>query len=474
MLATGWTTTLRDLLGAPVERVAAEDIVRLVEQEVRETDELDFKATLYAKTDDGKEELCKDIAGLRNHRGGALLLGVGDKNAVANGCPEVALSDGEERRMRQIVASGTAPHAAFEIRAIKGKKPGKGFYLLIAEPSLDRPHAVLVGEGLRYPRRDGTTTRYLTEPEVADAYRDRFRGATHQIERLGQITDETITRLDREDPFAWLVVSIVPGTAGDLAISFSGRNEIERWAREEHHVHDIVDGFFEEMAPVAGVSVERYVLTSPGDNRRPTLKYPYAVCFTDGAASAAVQIRTGISHVDTRVVLAPHLVCAAATALRLTARHAVRAGARGDAVVTTRLLAPDVRLGWDHSGLTEMYENSRTIKEARSYLTLPLDSLAGDDYQAVLAATRLTLTDIFNGFGLAEVPQITGDGTVRTRVFPEWLPGLRVGGAARRRNVRRVRPGTDASRRGLRSTRLASRSWRSPSDTTRRPASLSP
>jgi hypothetical protein len=110
------------------------------------------------------------------------------------------------------------------------------------------------------------------------------------------------------------------------------------------------------------------------------LKYPYAVCFTDGAASAAVQIRTGVSHVDTRVVLAPHLVCASATALRLAGRPAMRAGARGDAVATARLLAPDVRLGWDHSGLTEMYENSGVIKEARSYLTLPLESLGGSDY----------------------------------------------------------------------------------------------
>jgi hypothetical protein len=263
MLASGWTSTLRDLLGAPLEDLSAEDIPRLVEQQVRETDELDFKATLYPKSDDGKEELCKDIAGLRNHRGGALLLGVGDRDAVATGCPEVALSDAEERRMRQIVASGTAPHAAFEVLTINGATVGKGFYLLIAEPSPNRPHAVLAGESLRYPRRDGTTTRYLTEPEVADMYRDRFRGATEQIERLGQITDETIARLNREEPFVWLVVSIVPGTPGNLPISFAGRNEIEHWARKEHHVHDVVDGFFEEMPPAAGVSVERYTSLPP-------------------------------------------------------------------------------------------------------------------------------------------------------------------------------------------------------------------
>lgn len=87
---------------------------------MRETAELEFKATLDGKTPGGKIELCKDIAGIRNHRGGVIVLGIGEKDAVANGYPEVALSDAEERRMRQIVASGTAPHAAVEIRAVPG------------------------------------------------------------------------------------------------------------------------------------------------------------------------------------------------------------------------------------------------------------------------------------------------------------------------------------------------------------------
>jgi len=92
------TSTLMDLLGAPVAEVTAQEIKALVDGQVKETDELDFKATLYGRDDDAKVELCKDVAALRNQRGGAILLGVGDKDAVANGCPEVDLSDAEERR----------------------------------------------------------------------------------------------------------------------------------------------------------------------------------------------------------------------------------------------------------------------------------------------------------------------------------------------------------------------------------------
>lgn len=373
---------------------------------------------MYGKEDRDKVELCKDIAGLRNHRGGVIVLGVGEKSAVANGCPEVPLSDAEERRMRSIVASGTAPHAAFEIRSVEGETPGKGFYLLIAEASPARPHAVLVEEGLRYPRRDGTTTRYLSETEVADMYRDRFRGEKQQVDRLEQITEETIAHLDKsDDQRAWLALSLVPNSPGNMAISFAGQAEIEQWARKEHATRDLIDGFFPELPPIVGVSVQRYTLTSPADHGKPS-RYPYASCFTDGAASVAARIHTGIHGATQPVVFAPNLVWATAASLRIAGRHAVRnAGARGDAAVELRLFGPHMLLGYTQNGFIDAYPNSLVVREARARLTLPLQSLAGDP-QTVLVATRLALTQLFNAFGRAEVAHVTPEGAVRTRYFP--------------------------------------------------------
>jgi Putative DNA-binding domain len=254
------------LLGASVAEVTAQDIARLINEQVKETDELEFKATLYGRSEDAKTELCKDIAGLRNHRGGAILLGVGEKDAVANGCPDVELSDAEERRMRQIVAGGTAPHAAFDIRAVPGDEAGRGFYLLLAESSPLRPHAVLVGDSLRFPRRDGTTTRYLTEAEVADMYRDRFHGEKQQIERLTQIADETIPMLDTDDDRAWLVVSLVPNSPGDLPISFDGLREIEAWAHTPHASNELLEAFFadypQSLALVSSATCSPHLQTS--------------------------------------------------------------------------------------------------------------------------------------------------------------------------------------------------------------------
>lgn len=426
-------STLSDLLGSPIAEFTAADVARLVAEQVKETDELDFKATLYGKDDAAKAELCKDIAGLCNHRGGAILLGVGDKDAVAHGCPEVELSDAEERRMRSTIASGIAPPAAFEIRAIPGEKAGRGFYLLLAEQSASRPHAVLVNDDLRYPRRYGTSTRYLSEAEVADTYRDRFRGEKRQIERLMQITDETIPMLDTSDERTWLVVSLVPNNPGSLPISFEGLQEIEAWARPAAAGNEILDSFFTGVPAVAGVGLERYTLTSAPDPRLRTT-YPYAVCFTDGAASTAEAVlksEGGPQVGQGPVILAASLVVCAASALRFAGRHAERAGARGDAVVHARVFGPQSFLAFNHNGLTEPYPHAYSVMEARSNLTLPINALTGKPQDA-FAATRHMLADIFNAYGCPEIPQIAPDGTLRTIYFPQ---GYGVAKWAERRGV---------------------------------------
>ena len=259
----------------------------------------------------------------------------------------------------------------------------------------------------------------MTEAEGADMYRDRFRGEKQQIERLAQIADEIPPLLDTSDNLTWLVVSLVPNSPGDLQISFDGLQEIETWARREPTPNEILDAFFAELPASAGVGVERYTLTSPADERK-RAKYPYAACFTDGSASTAVTVRKGEGGPQLSqetVVLAAHLVVCAASSLRFASRHAARAGARGDAVIHARVFGPHSVLAFNHTGLTEPYPHTYVVREARSSLTLPIDTLIGAPQDA-FAATRLMLADIFNAYGCPEVPQIAPDGTLRTIYFP--------------------------------------------------------
>jgi hypothetical protein len=416
MPSAAWTTRLRDVFGAALADVTREHIEDLVTAEAREAPDLDFKATLYRKTPDQRRELCKDVAAMLNDRGGVIVLGVAEKDAVAVGCPEVRLSDAEERRMRQAVVSGTDPHAAFEIHRVLGKTKAKGFYLLVAQPSPFRPHAVLTRDkAFRYPRRDGADTRHLSEPEVADMYRDRFRGERQQLDRLETATTEVLATIKRGDT-PWLVAALMPNLAGAMQISFAGKNAIEEWARSEHTSSDRIDGFYEATTPVAGVGVDRYTIVTVFDDPGQGPAHVYAECHTDGAAAAAVSLPRSYEPDSTTTVYANELIWCAVRALRIIGRHAIRAGASGDATVEIRLVGRDMSLGFRLEGFSQRLPHALTIPLAKSQHTLTLESLAGEPQQLFIAA-RIMLGQIFNAFGQAEVAHIADDGTLRLRYF---------------------------------------------------------
>jgi predicted HTH transcriptional regulator len=159
---------LRDVFAAPLPDVTEEHIEDVVRRQVREDSDLDFKETLYGTSDRDKHALAGDVGALANSRGGMIVLGVRENDAAAAATTPVDLSDGEEQRVRQITATKLTPYVPYEILRIPTQAdPARGFYLLVVPPSINRPHAVRVDDRtLRYPRRDGTTTRWLASPRL--------------------------------------------------------------------------------------------------------------------------------------------------------------------------------------------------------------------------------------------------------------------------------------------------------------------
>lgn len=74
-LDPAWSGRLRATFGAPLGEVGYEHIEALVPAQVSEAADLDFKEALYGNSAGDKHELCKDIAAMRNHRGGVIVLG---------------------------------------------------------------------------------------------------------------------------------------------------------------------------------------------------------------------------------------------------------------------------------------------------------------------------------------------------------------------------------------------------------------
>jgi predicted HTH transcriptional regulator len=163
-----WTDRLVPLLGVAPRDVTRAHLQALVDGGVREDVDLDFKEDLYGKSDGDKREMAADIAALANERGGVLILGVKDEEGVAVGLPGVELNEAEALRIRQTATGLLAPHVPFDVLLVADdENAGQGFYLIAIPPSAWRPHAVRKDNDLRYPRRDGTTKRWMSESEVA-------------------------------------------------------------------------------------------------------------------------------------------------------------------------------------------------------------------------------------------------------------------------------------------------------------------
>lgn len=218
---------LESVLGAPLDELKAKHLHSLIAVGVQEAFDLDFKQALYGNSDRDRRSLAGDVAALANTGGGVILLGVEeDDQARATAAPGVDITDAEVARMRQVVASLVAPMPVFDILSVVDPGAGtgtdgtvRGFIVVAVPRSSAAPHAVLINDALRFPARNGATTRYLSEPEVATAYRNRFASAQRQAERVEEIEQEAIGRLAIDDRYGWLIVSLVPDLPGDLRLS---------------------------------------------------------------------------------------------------------------------------------------------------------------------------------------------------------------------------------------------------------------
>jgi len=119
-----------------------------------------------------------------------------------------------------VIAALVAPMPVVDVVPVPADPGGDhGFLIIAVLMSPLRPHAVLVQDGLRFPRRNGPGPRYLSEPEVASAYRDRLARARSQDKRAVALEKQIFARLVSgiEEQY-WVVVSLVPDLPGELLV----------------------------------------------------------------------------------------------------------------------------------------------------------------------------------------------------------------------------------------------------------------
>ena len=402
---TGWAARLSATLGAPPNTLTAAHLEKTIGSAVRESDDLDFKESLYGTSDADKVELAADIASFANDRGGVIVLGIEESDGFATAPRPVALSDGEEIRLKQITAHLLAPYVRFDIHRVPSAHGSDvGFYVLIIPPSPDRPHAVRRDNKLQYPRRNGTTRRWLSESEVADLYRDRFTRIDSTVGRLGAIVDEVLGELaeDAEEPR--VIVGAVP--AASTAVPNDARRlaALQEWARQ--FITGYVNGFLIDSGPRVRVGLRRARLMNEFESGPP--RWVYAELHTDGSGAATSPLH--LSAENATGVHLVHLVWRVARCVNLVLRHAIdNAGAYGDVLLELRLVSKApvslIELGNDREPAPAV--DSPVV----SRHVVSTETLSGGT-QAILAITRLLLIDVIQRMGLVELPHLREDGAI--------------------------------------------------------------
>jgi hypothetical protein len=414
---------LEALLGSRLEAVKYAQLMTLIDNQVGEAFDLDFKSELYGAGEKHKNAAATDVAALGNTAGGLLILGIAeDGQGRAASAPGVSLTEAEERRIRQIVGSRVVPLPVLDFLHIEDQ-PGSGHGLmLIAVPrSPLAPHAVIVNDGLRYPRRNGATTRYLSEPEVAAAYRDRFAATHRQADRAQQAETEAMARLSTADDQLWVVVSMVPDLPGELILDQAALRSAKTALMDGRP--QIISAGLRWMH--VGIGRQRLLADGGGDNSR-FARYLSADLHADGTgvySAFVLRQEVSASQIDTsdppvRRVTDESVVNGILSGLRFLAQHARdRTAASGNALVRAQLypVSPQqpLALVQDRTGFIDSL-GTRIMTDPASPLdhTVPMETVAMDGPDLV-AAAYLLATDIMQEFGCAEAPQLTRDGQVR-------------------------------------------------------------
>lgn len=419
---------LEGIFGADLDKVTAAHVRSLVAGQVGEAFDLDFKGQLYGSSEKDKTSLAGDVAAMANTAGGLIVLGVTeDDQARAQAAPGVAISDAEASRIRQVVAAGVSPLPQFDVFLVPDEAAsGRGFVLIEVPRSVLAPHAVLVNVSLRFPKRNGSTTRYLSEPEVAAEYRARLVGAAERGSRIEQVEADVLGQIDRHEA-PWIVVSLLPDLPGDFVITRASFEAFEVALRSTAAVP--LDGggiSFHDF----GVSHERVRATDSMRINAPAWGLATEL-YTDGTGVLAQRLYSVAGNARTMdgrpyCPLSDEAIAAALVwSMQFLVRHARdRAHTAGSATLRAVVLAsegtPLLALANDRRDLAAMVAMPvvGSVPPVTTFATV--DDLA-DGPGLVASAARLHQA-IGHALGVPELRQFTIDGQILAR---GWGPTRR-------------------------------------------------
>ena len=393
---------LAKLMGADVAQADAANITALITGKIREDTDLDYKRDNgYLNGGDSAEELAKDVTGMANSRGGLLIIGIEqDAQACAMNATPVSISDAITNQMEQILRSRVVPWLAdVTIRGVRSAdEPGTGFYLIAIPQSPLAPHAVRTGGPSKpryaYAHRAGTTTRWLEETEIAEAYRNRFRLAEEHAAQAQRLFDENPTPRPAQvgADAVWIELALVPAVPADHRLDTAFISAVQAflagWAATSP-AKDLASGGQLTIA-------RRRIHIDTGKT--------FLDLHTDGSAfiRACVSVWRptaygGQAALPMWSVVLEHMTLGA---IHLAASYASWAGGYGDADILARtngVLTVALEIGATNIGSNGQNVVTRS-STTPTQITVPLDAITGDPRQLLLTSYSIA-ADLLADYG---------------------------------------------------------------------------
>jgi len=407
---------LETLFDVPqLDQLTVEHLKKLVGARIREREDLEFKQSLYGKTKSDARDLAVDVAAMANTQGGLIIIGIQDHNDVAVGLNAVRLGQ-ETVRMKAIIADNTGPLPKVEIKAIdEPLKPAVGYYLIAVPKSTRAPHAVLVNEDLRYPRRDGPRNRYMSESEVAEAYRNWFREAEARVDRVQEVYDDGVKGLSSSGQL-FLVMALAPAQPGEMKITSASEGDFFDWLNNRKRQYL---GRSASAGHRPSIGWRRIIVSDfkgAGDEP-PTWRYDEFHADGSGFGSDNVRIpREAAPHGFAETGLA-RLIGIGHDILTDLVDHAQQhCLVGGDGLMMGNLLIPEstgekikiIRAGWGIEDLTT--KPLGKLRPSRHMINIDGLASSGEERKAVV---RTMLTDVVQQLGIPEIQHITPEGALR-------------------------------------------------------------
>ena len=393
----------------------------LVAQQVPESTDLDYKLRPYddpkKPKDERNDELRKDVTALANAVGGVIVCGISD----SDGLPGKLLGftgslDEHEGRVGSVIRSHIWPPLdGVDVVPVRDPGSGAGCLLIVVPASARAPHAVQPhadAEALKYARRVGRHTEWLSETQVADLYRARFTSALSQSDRSDKILDDLRANLRGR---GWLLVALVPDQPGEFTVSRDRLRAAEAWW-DGRLLLDLFAG--SDTGPAnASAGPRRIVLARP-DGKSSVPTGVYGELHDDGACGIALEFRDAPSGNPSLYL--DDLVTVAVDAVLWTADFTVgQARAGGYGLLRSALHFPEHEGGsiiaFDPSW-SDPRPLPRATTSAQTSHTIDTEAIHASQAEGV-AAAALVAGHLAQFFGLPDALYLTPTGAVRVNQY---------------------------------------------------------